>query len=351
MSMGKHILKSLLISIMCVLVICSFSITADATTYKTPTGVKVSSGLWNEIRAVWDSPVTNTNTTILYEYEITSNGAVVKNGNVTLRPGYIMDGTPNAGTTLRCSFTYEECLPDTTYEFKLRRAKSDGSPWTDTYSVTTGSYNASAGTVTVYQKSRKSIQVKFYNSGGNGKYTDPTGCYVYRSSDNGKTYKKIAAVKAVSASKTVYLDKTVKSMGKYKYRINAYKTVGDKTYVSTNNDTVSRTIYAMDLPKVSAKAVIVKKKVPSNKDYLKLTWGKLSVADGYEAKVDYSDGNVQRHYKKSVKKNQSRSWKISVKKLGCYSSVYTKVRCYKIVKGKKIYGDWVYGQHTDFFRG
>lgn len=66
--------------------------------------------------------------------------------------------------------------------------------------------------------------------------TSATGYIIYRSSNNGKTYKEIA--RTTSNKKLNYIDKNVKKGKNYCYKIRAYRNLGDKTFYSNYSSSV-----------------------------------------------------------------------------------------------------------------
>lgn len=63
-----------------------------------------------------------------------------------------------------------------------------------------------------------------------------TGYIIYRSSNNGRTYKEVA--RTTSNKKISYIDKNVKKSKNYRYKIKAYRNLGDKTFYSNYSSPV-----------------------------------------------------------------------------------------------------------------
>lgn len=66
--------------------------------------------------------------------------------------------------------------------------------------------------------------------------TSATGYIIYRSSNNGRTYKEVA--RTTSNKKISYIDKNVKKSKNYCYKIKAYRNLGDKTFYSNYSSPV-----------------------------------------------------------------------------------------------------------------
>ena len=76
--------------------------------------------------------------------------------------------------------------------------------------------------------------------------------------------------------------------------------------------------------------------VISGKRYMKIRIKKVKGADGYQ--VQYSN---KKNMKNSKKKAFSASKKtLKINKLKRHKKYYVRVRAYKLVNGKKVYGSW-----------
>ena len=155
------------------------------------------------------------------------------------------------------------------------------------------------------------------------KISGATGYEIYRSTAKNGTYQKIKTL-----SSTSYTDKSVTTGKTYYYKIKVYKTISGKK------------VYGAYSSAVSAKAVPAKtsaalKKESSTK--LKISWKKVSGASGYE--IQYAtkkDSGYQTLA--AIKKGSTTSYtKTNLKKGKTY---YVKVRAYRTVNGKKVYGSW-----------
>ncbi len=146
--------------------------------------------------------------------------------------------------------------------------------------------------------------------------------YVYNSET--KKYEKYADTK-----RTVINIKNRKSGTKYKFRVKAYTVVGGKTYYSDSY----KSITAITKPsEVKLKSIATK-----DRGEVTVRWKKTGGADGYS--IIYA-GN--KSFKSSVKiaVGSGESTARSVKKLKSGKKYYFKVRAYKSLNGKKVYGPY-----------
>ena len=92
-------------------------------------------------------------------------------------------------------------------------------------------------------------------------------------------------------------------------------------------------------PSTSKKpAKVIIKKPQSKKKAVVVTWKPAKNVDGYEVQVA-TDKKFKKN-KKSVKVNKKKAKKKTVKNLKKNKKYYVRVRSYKIVNGKKVYGKW-----------
>ena len=75
----------------------------------------------------------------------------------------------------------------------------------------------------------------------------------------------------------------------------------------------------------------------SAKKTAKLSWKKVAGADGYEV---YRSNAAKGKFKKIATSNSGKSVSYTNKKLSKNKTYYYKVRAYKNVKGKKVYGEY-----------
>lgn len=160
------------------------------------------------------------------------------------------------------------------------------------------------------------------------KISKVTGYKVYRATSANGKYKLVKTIS--SAKTTAYMDtKGVRTGTKYYYKVRAYEISGKKfTYGSYSNT-------------VSAKAVPskVKLKKVTNTAYgeVTLSWEKVDGATGYEI---YRLSDDETNYKKIKTITKGNIITFANKKLE-YDMWYSyKLRAFKTIKGKKVYGNF-----------
>ena len=153
------------------------------------------------------------------------------------------------------------------------------------------------------------------------KVKDAKGYVVVRY--NAKT-KKYDSLKATS--KDYYVDKNLKSGSTYKYKIRAYKRVGDYNVYGIFSAVKS----------CAARPVTAKAKIATYaRRAIKLTWTRQADVDGYQI---YRKDSAKAAYKlrKTVTTNKTTQFvNTGLTKNRTY---YYRVRSYKVVNGKKVYG-------------
>lgn len=141
---------------------------------------------------------------------------------------------------------------------------------------------------------------------------------------NSKT-KAIKVVGTVTKAKPSITIKKLKSMKSYTYFVRAYKTIGTKKVYGA-----STAIKVVTTPgKVSIKSA--KKKAAK----LTVKWSKLSGVTGYQIKIA-KNKNFSKAKSYTVKK--ASTTKKVITKLSKKGKYYAKVRAYKVINGKKVYG-------------
>ncbi|MEE1187094.1 MAG: fibronectin type III domain-containing protein [Acutalibacteraceae bacterium] len=151
-----------------------------------------------------------------------------------------------------------------------------------------------------------------------------SGYVVYRSADK-KTWTRIAALKG--ASSISYTDKSLTAGKTYYYLIRAYKSSGGKNYYSSNSSAVS-------VKPVPNKQTITYLK-NTNKNTITIKWQKQTGVSGYE--IYYATNkNANYTYLKTVSGASNVSYTKSGLKKG--TTYYFRVRAYKTVNGKRVYG-------------
>ncbi|MBQ6843435.1 MAG: fibronectin type III domain-containing protein [Agathobacter sp.] len=158
------------------------------------------------------------------------------------------------------------------------------------------------------------------------KLYDADGYIICRSTSKNGTYKNIKTIKG--ASKCTYTDSSVKTGKKYYYKVRAYKIVaGEKIYSkysSVKSITAKPATVSISSIKAGSKKAMV-------------TWKKQSGVSGYEV---YMSAKKSSGYKKVKTISKSSIVKYTKKSLKKGKTYYFKVRSYKVVNGKKVYGSF-----------
>lgn len=186
----------------------------------------------------------------------------------------------------------------------------------DNVSLTTYAANVSnISTVSNFKAAAKSDNVKLTWNKVSGAY----GYIVYRYDTSKKSWGKIATIRSNS-----YTAKKLNSGTEYKFAVKAYKTVRGKTVTSASYPQVTvvtnpAVVSGFKASTVSASAV-------------KLTWNKVSNADGY---VVYKYDNAQKTWVR-VAKTIVNINTYTVSNLSSYTSYKFAVKAYKTANGKEI---------------
>lgn len=158
------------------------------------------------------------------------------------------------------------------------------------------------------------------------KYSSADGYAVYRSTSKSGGYKEIKTI--TSKSTTSYTDTKVTPGKTYYYRIRPYKNVsGKKNYGSYSS--------IVKVKAAPAKVTISSIKVGSKR--ASITWKKQTDISGYEVYMSTKKDGGYKKVKMISKASTTRYVKTGLTKGTKY---YFKVRAYKTVNGKKIYGDF-----------
>lgn len=144
------------------------------------------------------------------------------------------------------------------------------------------------------------------------------GYSIYNASNN----KRIANTKSTS-----YTHKKLTGGKTYKYKVRPYKVSDGGTYYGDFSNTV-KAVTNPKAPKIKLKA---------GKGQVKVSWKKISGANGYEV---YRSTKKSKGYKKVATIKKASTVKYTNKKLKKNKKYYFKVRAYKIVNKKKLYSSY-----------
>lgn len=148
-----------------------------------------------------------------------------------------------------------------------------------------------------------------------------TGYRIYRAEGS----KGLSMYKDIDASATAFADTGLATGVSYKYAVAALTEAGENTLESAKSESIS---VKPALKKTSVKLSPGKKKI-------KVKWSKVSGASGYVIMRSTKKGSGYKTVK-TVKKGSAVSF--TNKKLKKGKKYYYKVRAYRIVNGKKVFG-------------
>lgn len=156
------------------------------------------------------------------------------------------------------------------------------------------------------------------------KVDNATGYRVYLYNSKTKKYEKYEDTK-----KTALSVKKLKSGTKYKFRVKAYTVVSGKTYITGSYK------YLATVTKPAA--VTIDSVASLKRGAVDLKWNKVSGANGYQ--IAYADNSKFKSVKKSnISSGNKKSSAVTGLKSG--KRYYFKVRAYKSISGKKVYGPY-----------
>lgn len=164
----------------------------------------------------------------------------------------------------------------------------------------------------------KSINLSWYKVYG------AKGYAIYRSTSKNGTYKKIATIK--NPGTTTYIDKGLTTGRTYYYQLRSYKVSGGKKVYSTRSY-ISSCKPAPQAPKLNGLTL-------SGSSKAKVTWKSVSGASGYQV---YRSNAKNGEYKR-VRTTTGKTSTTYYNNLIDNGTYYYKVRAYRVVKGKKVYG-------------
>ena len=129
-------------------------------------------------------------------------------------------------------------------------------------------------------------------------------------------------VKKIKTTKTSYTFKKLSKVTTYKIRVTAYKTIDKKAAYSSVSTTITTS---------TAPAKVTLSKLTAGSKSATPAWKTVSGASGYQGKFKSA---------KTATVSKGSSKKATIKKLTKGKKYYFKVRAYKTVDGKKVYGAW-----------
>lgn len=159
------------------------------------------------------------------------------------------------------------------------------------------------------------------------KIDDAQGYTVYRATSKSGAYRIAGAT--AKASEVTFTDSGLKAGGTYYYKVKAY-TVKKGALVETKSANTVKVCLKPAKVKISKATAISKSKI-------KLTWKKANGAAGY---VIYRKAASGKTYKKvkTISKSKTVSYVDTGLKKGKKYSY--KIKAYRVIKGKKVYGPW-----------
>lgn len=165
------------------------------------------------------------------------------------------------------------------------------------------------------------------------KVKDAAGYVVYRSTSRNGKFKKVKTYK--SGSNTSYSDKKVKFGKTYYYKVRAYKKVKVKVKKKTKIKQEYGSYSDVASVKTKLSAVAIKSAKCASETTAKLSWKRVTGAQGYEIyKSEAKDGT----YAYAGKVSGGGKLSYTAKKLKTGVPYYFKVKAYKKSGSKKHYG-------------
>lgn len=279
---------------------------------------------------------------------VTTNATLTKNGKVESKCsvcGYVSKTTtiyyPKTIKLSATSYTYNGKVKSPTVTVKDSKGNALKKDTDYTVSYASGRKNTGKYSVTVTFKGKYSgKKVLYFNilPSKTSKITPTCGTTSIKASWKKVTgasgYKvellnsKGKVVKSATTTKTAYTFKSLSKVTTYKVRVTAYKTIDSKKVYSTSYSTITTS---------TAPAKVTLSKVSVGSKSATPTWKKVSGVSGYE--VMYSTSS-KFSSSKTATVSKGSSTKTTIKKLTKGKKYYFKVRAYKTVDGKKVYGAW-----------
>ena len=155
--------------------------------------------------------------------------------------------------------------------------------------------------------------------------SDVTGYEIFRATSKNGVYAK---VRTLGSSAGTYTDTGLNTGSLYYYKVRAYRDVNNTRYSSDYSSVISA-------KPTLKKASVTKVKAQKGRK-AKISWKKVPGANGY---VIYRSAKKNKGFKK-IKTVKAKTTKFTNKKLKKGKKYFYKVRAYRNVSGKKIYGGY-----------
>ena len=223
-------------------------------------------------------------------------------------------------TTTSTSYTNSGLTTGKTYYYKVRAYKTiDGEKVYSSFSSVKSAKPVPA-TPSANAASRSYNSVKI----GWSQISGASGYEVYRATSKSGTFSKLYT--ATSGSTVSYKNKNLTTGKTYYYKVRAYRTVdGKKVYGSFSSVKSAKPLPAIPTGIKAAKV---------SSTSIKVSWGSVSGASGYEVyRATSKDGKYTK-----IKSTTSKSYTNTGLSKG--KTYYYKVRAYRTVNGKKVYGSY-----------
>ncbi len=265
---------------------------------------KVSSYSYNGIKISWNE-ISGASGYEVYRATV-SNGAYSK----------VYSATP--GSTV--SYTDTGLTTGNTYYYKVMAYRTvNGKNVNGSFSsVISAKPMPATPTVSVVPASYSSIRISWNQTAG------ASGYQIYRATSSGGTYSKVYT--ATSGSTVSYTNTGLKTGKTYYYQVRAYRVInGGNVYGNFSPAKYAIPVLAAPMGVKAAKASATS---------IKVSWGSVSGASGYEVYRATSSTGAYTKVKTTTSKSYTNT------KLTSGKTYYYKVRAYRTVSGKKVYGPY-----------
>ena len=267
----------------------------------TPTGVKAVSAGYNSVKLTWNK-VAGATGYLIYRYDTTAKAYKYLTATTAL------------------SYTNTGLTTNSTYHYKVRAYRKVG---------TANVYGAFSATGYAKPIPATPTGVKAVSAGYNSikltwnKVAGATGYGIYRYDAATKTYKYYKATLNLN-----FTDTGLTAGTNQYYRVRAYRKVnGANVWGALSTSVVSKPIPAT--PTITAKNAGSRK--------IRISWNKISGASGYEI---YRSTSKSGTYSKVKTVTSGSTIRFTNSNLTKGKTYYYKVRAYRTVSGKKVYGKY-----------